>query len=194
MSLPITRAGSGPAQALYHKRDDHATHSDFGGVTTSSWHFVHLTRTSHPHLFQQAIMMPPQFSCPLQTALQDTIGAPRGKTVVVEKVTSTQPLSGTHVIGMAHFRGTRSSPPTDKCPIFDANGLAPVLGKLARDRRAIWVSANSVYGRRHQGASKKPAIRPIIPSEILAIWDYEGKYESTNWSSPFTSTILNLRL
>ena len=81
-------------------------------------------------------------------------------TVVVEKVASIQPLGGTDVIGMAHFCGTRSSPLTDKCPIFefDANGLVPDLGKLARDHQAIWVSANSVYGQRHQGASKKLAI------------------------------------
>ena len=47
------------------------------------WHFVHLTYIEGG-LEKDAIMMAPQFSRPLQTALDNTQGALRGKAVMFE--------------------------------------------------------------------------------------------------------------
>ena len=53
------------------------------------WHFVHLSRIVGG-LEKDAIMMAPQFSCPLQTALDDTQGTLRGKAVVFEPTQESQ--------------------------------------------------------------------------------------------------------
>ena len=58
-------------------------------MTQSMWHFVHLTRIVGG-LEKDVIMMAPQFSRPLHTALDDTEGALRGKTVVFESTRESQ--------------------------------------------------------------------------------------------------------
>ena len=62
----------------YQRKDVKVRHEDVGGVTESAWHFVHFNRIKNGPP-QGAIMMAPQFSCLLQTALDDTQGAIRGK-------------------------------------------------------------------------------------------------------------------
>jgi hypothetical protein len=37
-------------------------------------------------------------------------------------------------------------------------------------------------------------VRKVVPSELFAIWDYEGKYESKDWSPDLLSAVMNARL
>ena len=75
----------------YHRRDLHCKHHDIGGVTDTSWHFVHFTK-SLIHSNSQALMMAPEFPRCLQTDLHDTIGGHQGKPLVFDKaVTTTKP-------------------------------------------------------------------------------------------------------
>ena len=61
--------------SCYVTRDISCSHNDIGGVTRTRWNFYHLSRYKElGGIPKQAIMMAPQFSRSLQTALQDTIG------------------------------------------------------------------------------------------------------------------------
>ncbi|KAL7532942.1 hypothetical protein ACHAXR_006517 [Thalassiosira sp. AJA248-18] len=134
-------------------------------------------------------MMTPQFSRPLQTALHDTIGEFRDRAVSFDKVLSTKPLHGPHVAGYASIHGRM-----DKKAVFDTSCAAPDVGSLPWNERTIWVEANSVYGRRSSAGIKRKVIRPVDPSELLAIWDYEGKYESRNWDKSMMRAVTAQRL
>ena len=60
-------------------------------------------------------------------------------------------------------------------PVYDSGGLAPNLGCLTPVDRFIWVRATSV---RSPGSK---IIRAVNYSELLGMWDYEGKLESRHW-------------
>ena len=167
----------------YVKKDVNLTHHAIGGVTTTQWHFVHLARQSTlGDSSKQAIMMPPQFSRPLQTALQDTIGGSKLKSVVIEEASTAAPLQGCSIVGYASSKrkGFRR-------PVYDGAGHAPDIGALPRSERMFWVTADSVY---NQGTK---VTRQVEMSELFAIWDYEGKYESKNWGNRRVD-VLNARL
>lgn len=169
---------------VYTKKKFTLSHHAIGGVTSTVWQFVHLSRRSElGDLPMQAIMMAPQFSRPLQTALQDTIGGTKLKSVVFEKTSTVAPLKGCSILGYASSdkRGFRK-------PVYDSTGSAPDMGALSSEERMIWVSADSVYGKGTK------VIRQIESSELFAIWDYEGKYESKNWSFRMRNSVLNARL
>jgi hypothetical protein len=90
-------------QQPYHRKDVTCRHTELGGVTTSLWHFVHISRLGQVPPNKQAIMMAPEFSRALQTALQDTLGAPyKGKRPVFEPTHTVRPLKGvnTAVLGV----------------------------------------------------------------------------------------------
>jgi hypothetical protein len=168
----------------YSRRDIMLSHYAIGGVTNTMWRFVHLSRRSElGDLSKQAIMMTPQFSRPLQTALQDTLGKSSLKSVKFEKVSTAAPLSGCSIVGYVSSdkRGFRE-------PVYDSSGSAPDLGKLPNDGRYFWVSANSVFSK------DEKVIRQVSNAELLTIWDYEGKFESKDWSSSMLSKVLNARL
>lgn len=178
------QAGASPPLD-YQRKYVTLSHSATEGVTTSKWHFVHLSRRSAlGELSKQAIMMKPQFSRPLQTALQDTIGRSRLKSLVFEKAATAAPLHGNSIVGYvsSDIRGL-------KAPVYDSAGLGPDIGALPKEERWIWVNANSVYS-----SDDTKITRQVHTSELFAIWDYEGKYESSKWNSMLCISILNARL
>jgi hypothetical protein len=156
--LLLNHEGSSTDNKPYHRRNVKCSHTELGGVTTSVWHFVHLVRSSHPELSQEAIMMTPEFSRSLQTALQDTVGELKGRTVEFEEARTARPLTGTHVVGNASIR--RVMKPR---PVYDALALAPDVGQLPREDRTIWVRANSVFGRKSKAGWKEKVVRPVVP-------------------------------
>jgi len=102
------------------------SHSAIGGVTNTMWRFMHLVRPSElGESAKQAIMMTPHFSRPLQTALQDTFGKSRLKSVKFEEVSTAAPLSGCSIAGYVtdEKTGVRE-------PVYDLSGSAPDIGML----------------------------------------------------------------
>ena len=151
----------------YQRKDVKVRHEDVGGVTESAWHFVHFNRIEGG-LPRGAIMMAPQFSRPLQTALDDTQGEIRGKTFVLEPPDQGV-LLGTKT-SIKLYASIKNE--VRRAPVYDAGKLAPDVGTLPSKDRLIWVEANSVY------LNDRKAVRPINIPELFSIWDYEGKYES----------------
>ena len=105
---------------FYHKKMLTLRHSAIGGVSTSSWRFIHYTRwgevTSYPSIMTSGNL--PRF---LQTALSDTIGGARGA--------SFEPRSGLDPPQLAI--GLLSSPtPELMIPVYLGEGLAPDLFRL----------------------------------------------------------------
>ena len=127
--------------------------------------------------------MAPQFYQPLQTALNDTVGNVSGHNIVLEPSLQEEP-SRPSILGFI------SHPPKLKgTPVYNARTVGPDIGSLPYgSNKVFWTKANSVYGR------GKGVVRPVNIQELLAIWDYEGKYESKFWSNPRTGHILNRRL
>ena len=178
--------GPGTLNKQYIRRDIDCTHSDIGGVTTASWHFVHYSRDEviGP---TQAVMMAPDFPRPLQSALHDTFGGyKKGRKLVFEKTATTAPLSGPNVIGYASIVNQMH-----RVPVYDASGLAPDISRLSGEEKYVWVRANSVYGSKQDS---KKVLRAVDITELFAIWDYEGKAESQYWAKDFKSLVLRRRL
>ena len=94
------------------------------------------------------------------------------------------PLQGSNIMG--YISNKRRG--LHRTTVYDSSGLAPDVGGLSCEERMIWVNTNSVYGRGEK------VTWPIDVSELFAIWDYEGKYETKYWTSHLTTTILNCRL
>ena len=91
---------SGTLRLCYVTRDISCSHNNIGGVTTSKWNFYHLSRYKElGGISKQAIMMAPQFSRSLQTALQDTIGGTKWKTDELDKTSMVAPLQGINIMG-----------------------------------------------------------------------------------------------
>ena len=125
-------------------------------------------------------MMAPQFSRPLQTALDDTQGTVRGRTVVLEPPNKeVSPRGDTAITGYASMKNKfRWS------PVYDATKLAPDIGMLLVNEQLIWVEANSIFLKGGK------VVRPTNVPEVFTIWDYEGKLESQGWSDPVKGAIL----
>ena len=92
-------------------------------MTQSMWHFVHLTRIEGG-LEKYAILMAPQFSYPLQTALDDTQGALRGKAVVFEPTQESQAPQD-NIVG--HVSIVRQM---SRTPVYDAGKFGPDISML----------------------------------------------------------------
>ena len=94
-----------------------------GGVTQLMWHFVHLTRIEGG-LEKDALIMTPHFSHPLQTALDNTQGALRGKAVVFEPTRKSQAPQD-NIVGHASI--VRQMGQT---PVYDAGKFGPDISLL----------------------------------------------------------------
>ena len=167
-------------QEGYCRRDIKTTHSSVGGVTEAEWYFVHFNRLGID-LGKEALMMAPQFSRPLQAALDDTRGPPPGKKVVFEARKST-PLPKNIACHVTIPRLVH------KAPVYDTRYLAPDVGTLPGKDRSIWVQASSVFTPRSK------VVRQVNHAELFSIWDYEGKYESKHWQDHITRSVLKQRL
>ena len=129
-----------------HRKDRKVRHTDVGGVTEAVWYFVHLNRIEGG-LPKGAIMMVPQFSRPLQTALDDTQCAVRGRTVVFETPDQeVSPRGNTVITGYASMKNEFC-----RSPVYDATKLAPDIGMLPVNEQLIWVEANSIFLKRGKG-------------------------------------------
>ena len=124
------------------------------------WHFVHLTHIECG-LEKDAIMMAPQFSRPLQTALDNTQGALRRKTVVFEPTRKSQAPQD-NIVG--HVSIVRQM---GRTPVYDAGKFGPDISLLPQDQQVIWVRVNSVLGK------DTKVVWPVNIPELFAMWDYE---------------------
>ena len=105
-------------------------------------------------------MMAPRFSCPLQTDLDDTQGALRGKAVVFEPTRESQAPQD-NIVGHASIVRQMG-----RTPVYDAGKFGPDISSLPRDQRIIWVRANSVFGRGTK------VVQIVNIPELFAMWDY----------------------
>ena len=113
----------------------------------------------------------------LQSALSDVVGA--SGPCVFEYREGEQPPEA---IGIVTSSGTRNS-----SPLFASDGIGPDLHALPFREVHFWVRAVCVY-------SKAPVIRRVKTDELFAIWDYEGKLESRQWSHSEQLAILRGRV
>jgi hypothetical protein len=114
----------------------------------------------------------------LQTALSDTNGAARGASF--ETWLGIDPPEAIGVLSST-LGGEKD------VPVFSGEGIAADLSRIPFKDVHIWVWAHSVF-------SKVPILRQARTSELLAVWDYEGKLESRVWSRPEGEKILRARL
>jgi hypothetical protein len=157
-----------------------ARHKDLGGVTSSWWHLVRMTRDQslmaqerHPR------MMASTYQRPLQTALDDTESGATGGTFEQRESTLD------HVAG---FVTVREQGRQRILPVYDGEGWAPDVSQLDHADRFLWVLADSVWG------GKERVVRRIVGHELLSIWDYEGKFESRRWDDKMMERVLRSRL
>jgi hypothetical protein len=68
-------------------------------------------------------------------------------------------------------------------PVYSEDAVGPDLSCLSPWERHFWVNAHSVF-------SKLPVLRQVKTSELMVIWDYEGKLESQGWSREHCLQIL----
>ena len=146
--------------AFYQKKMITICHQDIGGVMSARWRFIHYT---HWQGVQSCPLLLTRDTLPwtLQTALTDTIGATRGRTF--ELRTGLDPPEAIGVLS--------SSPQAHPKLVYSGDAERPDLSTIPLRDRYIWVWAHSVF-------SKTPVLRQAKTSELMAIWDYEGKLES----------------
>ena len=143
-----------------HVEQYQCTHRRFGGVTTSSWKIVFGVQRSTSFNVDLSItrMTASLYERCLQTALDDTIGPPRGKRRLDTGKTSLAGMSK-EVVGLVD--GVHR--------VYAGSGFGPDLSTLSsQEMHHLWVLAVSVY-------SKEKVLRCITLLEILAMWDYAGK-------------------
>ena len=162
---------------FYQKKMITLRHANVGGVTSATWRFVHYTRwigsISYP-----SIMTSISMARSLQTALSDTNGAARGANF--ETRLGMDPPEAIGVL-TSNVQGDK------EVPVFSGDGIAPDLSRIPFKDVHIWVWAHSVF-------SKVPILRQARTSELLAVWDYEGKLESRMWSRAEGEKVLRARL
>jgi hypothetical protein len=60
-------------------------------------------------------------------------------------------------------------------PVFSGDKLGLDLALLPFSKVRFWVMAHSMY-------AKDMVLHQVRTSEVMAVWDYEGKLESHGWS------------
>ena len=124
----------------------------------------------------------------LQTSLDDTIGASPFNVKFEPNLPNEGASMGLVVVGHVILnRFARKGDSVTKL-VYDSGGLAPDLGCLTPLDRFISVRATSV---RNPGSK---IIRAVNYSELLGMWDYEGKLESRHWPWKLQREVLNQRL
>ena len=112
-----------------------------------------------------SIMMGQSLPRTLQTALSNVVGASGPCDFEYREIG--QPPEA---IGIVTSSGTRNS-----SPLFGGDGIGPNLHALPFGEVHFWVRAACAY-------SKIPVVRRVKTVKLFAIWDYEGKLESLQWS------------
>lgn len=164
--------------SFYKRKFSKATHSAFGGVTTSSWHLIHYSRVRDP-ITAPALMTREHYAQTLQSSLDDTV-ARSGEAFTFE------PCLGQQYIGSVRLRKTGAS-----LWVYDADGLGPDLSLIASSRFLFfWVRAATVWSK----DKSERVLRPIRLYELFSLWDYEGKMECKFRSFAESIAALRLRL
>ena len=101
----------------------------------------------------------------LQTALSDVVGASGECNFEYREEVQPPKAIGT----------VTSSGSWDSSPLFSGDTLGPYLHVLPFMEVHFWVRVECAY-------SKTPVVRRVKTTELFAIWDYEGKLESQQWS------------
>jgi hypothetical protein len=112
-----------------------------------------------------SIMMGQSLPRTLKTALSDVVGA-SGLCDFEYREVGQPPKA----IGIVTSSGTWNS-----SPLFGGDGIGPDLHALPFGEVHFWVRAACAY-------SKIPVVRRVKTVKLFAIWDYEGKLESLQWS------------
>jgi hypothetical protein len=121
------------------------------------------------------LMTSDNLSLVLQTALSDTVGGAKGVTFKLQE--GLDPPKAIGVISSSPSQGRPS-------PVFSGEVVGPDLSILPVREHHIWVLAHAVF-------SKLPLPWQAKTSELMAIWDYDGKLESWGWSQEHSLRILN---
>ena len=171
----------------YQVKSYNIRHADIGGVTQTSWRFVHLSH-KETEVPKEAIMTARTYWRSLQTSSDDTIGVSpfnvKFEPDLLNEGASMGPVIVGHVTLNRYARKGDSVAKT----VYDSGGLAPDLGCLPPIDRFIWVRATSARGP----GSK--IVRAVSYSELPGMWDYEGKLESRHWPWKLQREVLNQRL
>ncbi len=163
----------------YHQKSFAPRHHKIGGVTTSRWHVIHITRLKD-RVSYPSVMTLESYPRPLQTSLDDTAG----RTSRQYRIELSTPSSESYDQVKKLMIIPGNSHPT---PLVDSNGLAPDLSLLDDASLYFWVRAESVL-------SNKKVIRQVSVSELYAIWDYEGKLATSRWLDVQVDKVLRMRL
>jgi len=166
-----------PPQTSYEKRMITCRHCQVGGVTSSRWHILHLSRL-HDHPSRPSLMTMNRYPRPLQTALDDVIGGMMEHQVPSFEVRADV---GNDVIGLVTNRAGIQS------HVFSAAGVGPDLATLNKTERFFWVKAASVM-------SDEPVLRRVKMHELLSMLDYEGKVEARHWSKSEEDDVFSQRV
>ena len=161
---------------FYKKKILTCRHTAVGGVTTASRRFIHYTRWADILLYP-SLMTRVAIPRNLQTALADTYGAAPGRTFETR-------------VGLDFPEAIGLMTPVDRgspAPVFSGDRLGPDLALIPPSDLFIWVLAHSVF-------RKDMVLRQARISELMAIWDYEGKLESWGWSRQQALAVLKARL
>ena len=163
----------------YQEKRMRVRHCDVGGVTMAQWHVLHATRDRVlKKAPQETLMMSPSYPRTLQTVLDDTLPC---KPVVVTEMRSSGEDS---VVGEVRERaGTK----TDRRAVHSAAGRVPDISNLPYQQRLLWVRMRTIW-------SREPRVRKLVPRELLAMWDYEGKLESRDWSEEELERVICSRM
>ncbi len=113
----------------------------------------------------------------LQTALSDVVGA--SEECNFEQCWGVEPPEAISIVTSSRTR--------HPSPLFGGDSLGPDLHILPYKELHFWVWGECVY-------SKTPVIRWVKTAEMFAIWDYEGKLESQQWSYKEKLGVLKGRL
>ena len=182
------RAKFKPTQTdQYQIRDYTMRHAHFGGVTQTIWRFLYFSRME-TEIPKEAIMTVRTYGRSLQTSLDDTLGASPVNVKLEPTLHNEGASQGTIVVGSVTLKEHKYKGGNVVRQVYDSGGLAPDIGCLPPIERFIWVRASSV---RSPGSK---IIRAVQYSELLGMWDYEGKLESRHWPWELRREVLNQRL
>jgi hypothetical protein len=113
----------------------------------------------------------------LQTALSDTYGPSAQGDFEAQEGMSPPEAVGVQTDALG----------TTSVPVFSGDKLGPDLALLPFNNVRFWVLSHSVY-------SRALVLRQARVSELMVIWDYEGKLEARGWDCIQEQPVLRARL
>jgi hypothetical protein len=139
-------------------------HPAVGGVTSATWQFIYYSRWIDV-MPSPMLMTGRALPRTLQTALSDIVGLLEDCNF--EQRQGVQPPEVIRIV--------TSSRTGVSSPLFGGDALRPDLHMLPFKEVHFWVRADCIY-------LKTPIMRRLKTAELFAIWDYDRKLESQQWS------------